>query len=408
MSRAKGLGSVYCRRHGKRPASGQPDERPEHWWVTYYLNGERRREPAKPNTERAAVALLKQRLGEIASGSHVGRSAERVTFDDLVGLLRDDYTRNGLRTLKRALQCVENLRPAFGHLKAVQVTRARVRAYIAERLKGDPDARPPIRGAARNTVQNEVNVLNRMLALAVEAELLPTAARFKGAPHKSPPTKPYTEEELGRILAALEHGRKSGPLGPGLKPQPGLAAAVRFAAWSGWRFASDVLTLRWTDVDWESGVVKRPTRRTSKARETLNWPLDAVPEVRDVFEERREVTKALERATSGVVPLVFTRADGSPIHDYRRALSGACAAAGLPGRRRIAHALRPTAARRLRTFGLSDRDIAETCGWETPAMVSLYLGRDPEGVAERLTSAVASRMGTIRARLDDEPEAEAK
>ena len=70
-------------------------------WIP--VNGRKHREPAKPNTERAAVALWKRRLGELANGTHVGRSAERVTFDDLVGLLRDDYTTNGRRTLKRAL-----------------------------------------------------------------------------------------------------------------------------------------------------------------------------------------------------------------------------------------------------------------------------------------------------------------
>jgi integrase len=200
---------------------------------------------------------------------------------------------------------------------------------------------------------------------------------------------------------------KPNAIRPGLKAQPALAAAVRFGGWCGWRFASDVLSLTWADVDFEARVVKRPTRRTSKAHETLNWPMDAVPEVCAVFKERRDVTRALERETGRVVQHVFTREDGFPIHDYRRALSGACAAAGLPGRRRIAHALRPTAARRLRTLGLSDRDIAETVGWETIEMVSWYLGKDPAGVAARLTAAVEGRNGTASARIDRTDEAEA-
>jgi integrase len=164
--------------------------------------------------------------------------------------------------------------------------------------------------------------------------------------------------------------------------------------------------MRWADVDWDARVVKRPRRGTSKARQTLNWPLDSVPEVRAMFEERREVTRALERATSRVVPLVFTRKDGTPIRDYRRALRAACDAAGLPEMRRLAHALRPTAARRLRALGMSDRDIAEVCGWETPSMVSWYLGSDPAGVAARLT--VALSTGTTRARIAGAPDAEAE
>jgi integrase len=406
-----GLGRIFVRRHGRAPAPGQPDKRTAHWWVAFHVNGQEQREPAKPNTERGALALLKQRLGDVANGTHVGRSAERVTFETLVGLLSADYTTKGRRTLTRALQCVENLRPHFGNLKAVQVTRARVRAYVAERLKGDPDARPPVPAAARNTVQNELNVLNRMLALAVEDELLATAPRFKGPvtePLKAAQTKPYAEKELARVLAVLERGAKSAPGRPGLKPQPALAAAVRFGSWCGWRFASDVLSLRWSDVDWESGIVQRPSRGTSKALTTLNWTMDDVPEVRALFEQRRDVTKALERATSRVVPLVFTREDGSPIKDYRRALAGACAACGLAGRRRIAHALRPTAARRWRTRGLSDRDIAESVGWDTPKMVELYLGKDPAGVAERRSAAAARWTRTKSGRFEDAAEAEAK
>jgi len=38
---------------------------------------------------------------------------------------------------------------------------------------------------------------------------------------------------------------------------------------------------------------------------------------------------------------------------------------------------------------MSDRDIAEACGWETIAMVTRYLGKDPGGVAERLRARVA-------------------
>ena len=54
----------------------------------------------------------------------------------------------------------------------------------------------------------------------------------------------------------------------------------------------------------------------------------------------------------------------------------------MPGR--VRHDLRRTGARAFRALGLSDRDIAELCGWETIEMVTRYLGRDPSGVADRL------------------------
>ena len=42
---------------------------------------------------------------------------------------------------------------------------------------------------------------------------------------------------------------------------------------------------------------------------------------------------------------------------------------------------------------MSDRDVAELCGWQTVQMVSRYLGRDPGGVAERLRRKVSEASG---------------
>jgi len=56
------------------------------------------------------------------------------------------------------------------------------------------------------------------------------------------------------------------------------------------------------------------------------------------------------------------------------------------------------AARRLRALGMSDRDIAELCGWRTVAMVQRYLGRDPKGVADRLRARLAESGGRSRTR----------
>src|SRR5262245_60260199 len=47
---------------------------------------------------------------------------------------------------------------------------------------------------------------------------------------------------------------------------------------------------------------------------------------------------------------------------------------------------------------MSDRDIAEPCGWRTVAMVQRYLGRDPKGVAARLRVWFAESGGRSRTR----------
>ena len=76
------------------------------------------------------------------------------------------------------------------------------------------------------------------------------------------------------------------------------------------------------------------------------------------------------------------------------AWKAACRRAGLPDR--VPHDLRRTAARSLRALGMSDRDIAEMCGWETQEMLTRYLGRDPSGVAERLRLRLAESAPGFR------------
>jgi len=393
----RGLGGIFVRRRGPRPLPGAPDLRSTHYWITYTVDGVRQREPARPNTERAATALLKRRLGEIASGQFTGRAAEKVSFDDLLALLRQDYEMNGRRTLDRVLRSTLHLRHAFGRMRTAQITRAAVARYVVARRES---------GAAANTVRNEVGTLSRMLVLAVRHGLLPHAPRFERPKPPPPRDEMLSDEELAQVLDVLKHGRPASALQRALAPQPGLAAAVEFAAWCGWRVKSDVLPLRWSDVDWQAGVVMRASRGTSKAHTRLNWALAAAPEVRTLFEQQREHRVAIGRERGITPTLVFTRPDGSRI-DYQQALAAftaACEACGL--QHRVLHDLRRTAARRLRTLGLSDRDIAEVVGWRTVTMVSRYLGTDPAGVTARLAAAVAQSLGTIRAPEASERERE--
>jgi len=265
----------------------------------------------------------------------------------------------------------KNLRTAFGGLTASQVTRAAVARYVSARRA---------ERAAVNTVQNEVNALSKMLGLAVRHGLLSSAPRFERLRATPARAESFTEDELRQLLNVLEHGRPATAMQSAVKPQPGLAAAVAFAAWSGWRLRSDVLPLRWSDVNWEAGVVVRPNRGTSKAHSALNWPLGAVPDMLALFERQREHTVVLGRERGVAPTLVFTRENGAPIVNYARAFETACKECGLD---RVPHDLRRCAARRWRTLGLSDRDVAEVVGWRTVSMVSRYLGTDQAGVTAR-------------------------
>jgi integrase len=339
-----------------------------------------RRESAHTTSRAAAVDLLKQRVHELRGGTYVGAKAEQVMFGDLERVLLSDYAENGRLSARRVKNALAHLREAFQNHRAVAITRVKVRAYIAERLKA---------GAARATVQVELSALNRAFVLAARLDMVPVAPRFERLRVANTRSTSFTRAELGRVLEVLEHGRGKSPTSLALKAVPELVAPIRFAATTGWRLSSDVFPLRWSQVDLDAGTVTRWSRDSVKATETVVFPFGVVPELRALLHRQRELTSDLERASGRIVPWVFHRADGSPIRWCYTSWRKACSAAGIPGR--VPHDLRRFAARTLRTLGLSDRDIAEAVGWRTTAMVGRYLGRDPQGVAERLAAALSER-----------------
>ena len=97
------------------------------WWVQYRLNGRRYRESAfQPHmglkgTKTDARTLLKLRLGEYASG-HFSRDAEKVTFDDLKQLVKDDYENRERRSWSQSERAFKRLGTMFGMDRAVNTS----------------------------------------------------------------------------------------------------------------------------------------------------------------------------------------------------------------------------------------------------------------------------------------------
>jgi integrase len=264
-------------------------------------------------------------------------------------------------------------------MRAKGISAKAVKAYMAKRVAD---------GASRRTADMEVSLLARMFKVA---GLRP---RFEGLNVDNVRTDAFSDDELNAVLDVLKNGRPASAMGRAVAPAPYLVAPIVFASWTGWRVPSDVLTLRWAQVNQDTGEVTRWSRGTSKAEHHVVFPFAAVPELAAMLAEQRERTTALEKATGRIIPYVFHHHGGWPIRDPYAAWRTACRLAGVPGR--VLHDLRRTAARRLRALGMSDRDIAELVGWRTVAMVERYLGRDPKGVADRLRTRFAESGGRSR------------
>src|SRR5262249_11219284 len=116
-----------------------------------------------------AVRLLRRRVGEIGTSRFIGPDIEKTRFQDLKGMIRDDYRSHGRRSLDRLERSLSHLEEFFGASRALEITSDRVTAYIAHRqgrTGGDLD---DAKGASNATINRELAALKRMFRLAKRA-----------------------------------------------------------------------------------------------------------------------------------------------------------------------------------------------------------------------------------------------
>src|SRR5262245_27000080 len=135
---------------------------------------------------------------------------------------------------------------------------------------------------------------------------------------------------------------------------------------TGWRSRSEVLRLRWPQVDFAGGFV-RLEPGTTKNAEGRAFPL--IPELRALLERRQMITRRCERAQGRIIAHVFHRY-GRPIKSLRRAWRTACKDAGRPGL--LLHDLQRSAVRNLERAGISRSVAMKLTGHKTEAVYRRY------------------------------------
>ena len=323
------------------------------WWIYYGHRGQRYRESSKSSKLTDARALLKKRLGEIGAGKLVGPSEERLTFDDLAGMIETDYRVNGRRSRRRLQTSLKHLRGFFGMSRALDISTDRVGRYIAHRQE---------EGAANASIQKELAALKRAFNLALQAGRLSAAPYIPSVKVSNTREGFFDAVEVDSVIAEVPEY---------LRP------VVRFAALTGWR-KSEILSLTWGAVDWEAGEVWLAPG-TTKNDEGRSFPFRVLPALAALLEEQREQTKDLERGLGEVIRHVFHRG-GRPIRDMRGAWNGACERAGLPGW--LFHDLRRTAVRNLERAGVPRSVAMKLTGHKTEAVYRRYAIADKRALEE--------------------------
>jgi integrase len=324
---------------------GQLRKRGTFYQIRYYRAGQRIEESTGFTKYDEARELLKQREGDISKGVPISATSTRLTFDDAVADVVNDYKTNGQRStpeLERRIRL--HLTPVFGGRRLSMLTTSDLRAFVALRLTAK---------ASPAEINRELAIVRRAFKLAIKAE------RYHGRVPSFPMlaednvrTGFFDREMLSAVLAKL--------------PAPE-QAVVTFAYLVGWRVQSEILPLEWRQVDRKACTVRLDAGRTKNKRgRVVNFSDNA--ELRDLFGTLWREHDALQ-ARGTLSPFVFHRS-GRRIKTFRKTWATACEAAGYPGR--ILHDLRRSAVRNLVRSGVPDTVAMKITGHRTRSVFDRY------------------------------------
>jgi integrase len=329
------------------------------WWISYSVHGKRHKENARSVNRADAVRLLKQKIGEAQMGKPVGSQVERTTLDDLLAMVDADYRANGRKTVERVQYAAKHLRDFFGAAcKAREITSDRITAFVAHRLA---------EGAAKATANYEQALLARGFRLAARAGKVAARPEISMLHVDNARTGFFEREAFESVCRHLpEH----------------LQPLVTAGYLTGWR-RGELLSRMWKHIDLKAGWMRLEVGETKNGKGRA-FPINALPELRELLLAQRERISAIERQTGQIIPLVFANPDGSAIVDFRKAWRSACRAAGVPGR--LFHDFRRSAVRNLERAGVPRSAAMKLTGHLTDAIYNRYAIVDSsmleEGVAK--------------------------
>jgi integrase len=220
-------------------------------------------------------------------------------------------------------------------------------------------------GVADATVKHELHNIDRMFSAAREQELTTLDPGITLKPPDNARKEFVTEAERARLdLELPEHLR------------PVLHAGYL----TGWRVHSELLPLRWDNVELDAGIMRL---RTSKNKEGRVFPFAAAKELADLIQRQHETRPP------GCI-YVFPSPTGKKISakPFYAAWRKACRRAdvlGEDGEHKIPHDLRRSAARNLARAGVPRSVAKKLIGHKTDIMYERYDITDERDLSTAVT-----------------------
>jgi integrase len=325
--------------------TGSVSKRGRIFWIKYHVNGKPFRESSNSTEKRDADALLKQRLGEVATGAHAGISTIKVGA--LLDLCIEDYIEHEKKNLVGVkVQIKAHIRPLVGHIRAASFGSEDIKHYIKLRREGKccEKCRAKGHGVSNATINRELSTIHHAFKLAAEMDP-PRVVRVPKF------TKLKEDNERQGIVTPEQYDC----LKRDLPPHAALALAIGYH--TGMRRGL-IMSLRWDWVDLAANVIRIPAADKSTKKRPRVVPIYG--DMRPLLEMARETAKS---------PYVV-EFRGVKVFTIRVTWERACKACGIDGA--LFHDLRRTAATNALLAGVPDLDIREMCGWKTLTMLRRY------------------------------------
>jgi integrase len=330
--------------------------RSSRWWISYYVDGQRCREPGG-DTEEEAQKKLRRRLRQAAGGQFSGPREERIRVKELMEALERDLERRGAKSMVSFRAHKKAVIDGLGSLRAVAITPQVIEEFEtrqgAERINKKGEKRP---GKAPATINRYVETLRQAFNLARKQGRLGRVPYFPTLAVDNARQGFFETAEIEALVAALPEAH---------------ADAVRFAYLSGWR-RGEIMPLTWEQVDRSAHEVRLYTSKNGHPRVL---PLEG--ELWNVIERcwaRREFQNP---DGSAISPLVFHE-NGRVLGDFRKRWATACKAAKVPGR--LFHDLRRSAVRDMIRSGVPQSVAMSISGHRS---TSIFLRYDIASDADR-------------------------
>jgi integrase len=327
--------------------SGTVYRRGRIWWIQYCVDGLPMRESSGYTEKKDADNLLKQRIGDVASGRSVP-GQWKATVDDLVELVVRDSKLRNLRDVAHIVwRYKANTKTLLGSLLASRVGTSQIRHYIERRQKA---------GAGNATINRELAIVRRGFKLGSQEEP-PLVFRQ--------PAIPRLEEDNARqgFIERDQYERL-------LAEMPENLRAFFVCAYHTGARKGELRKIQWGQVDFDDSLIRLEARQT-KGKTPRSLPIYGDME--------RWLRRQQETAPAGNL-YVFHGARGRPIDNHLRGWVEASKRAGFPGL--LPHDLRRSAVRNMKRAGVQDVVAMKISGHKTRLVFDRYNIVDDTDLAE--------------------------